>query len=210
MNKVLSLATLSFLSAMSFASLTLHVNGKVSGQSANIKVKYFGNSKTWGAGPFSGSLDSSPNFRMYCVDLEHTVAPPSNYLVDPTYIPGLSLSDRHHWAMKLYNKFDSGVDNSTKGAALQMAIWEVMVDGNGDLFHGNFKDDGTSSSIRNLAASYLATDLTSVSDEGYWLKSVTHPNGKNQDMIGPVPEPASMAVLGMGVVGLLRRRNKKA
>ncbi|MBX3110387.1 MAG: PEP-CTERM sorting domain-containing protein [Fimbriimonadaceae bacterium] len=210
MKKALSLVTLSFASALSFASLTLHVDGQISGQHAGIDVKYFGNSKSWGAGPFSGNLDGGATFRMYCVDLDHTVSPPDNYEVDPQFIPGLSLSDRHHWAMQLYNKFDSTVDNATKGAALQMAIWEVMVDGNGDLAHGNFKDNGTTAAIRNLADTFLATDMTGVSDEGYWLKSVNHRDGQNQDMIGPVPEPASMSVLALGAAGLLRRRNKKA
>ena len=210
MNKFLILASLTLASALSFASINLHVNGEIDGLHRTVNFKYNGNGKSSSAGPFSGHLGDGPDFRMFCVDLGHSVAPPSNYLVDVVDISTLAANDPHHKAMKLFNKFNGSVDTATEGAALQMAIWEVMTDSSADLYHGNFKDNGTTSSVRNLAAQYLSADLSNVSDHGYWLRSVTHPNGKNQDMMAAVPEPTSLSLIGLGVAGFLRRRAKKA
>ncbi|MBX3110388.1 MAG: PEP-CTERM sorting domain-containing protein [Fimbriimonadaceae bacterium] len=207
MNRITTLATLAACSSLSFASINLHVNGLEGGLHSTVHVNYNGNNKDFSAGPQTGHLGAGPDFRMFCVDLDHTVSPGSDYQVNPTLIPtmgnaGMTL------AAKLYNSFAGGVTTADEGAGLQMAIWEAVVDnGAVDFSSGNFKDNGTAAGIMTKANFYLAN--IGSNDAAYFLDAV-HIQDKNQSMIGPVPEPASMSVLALGAAGLLRRRNKKA
>ncbi|MBS1709845.1 MAG: PEP-CTERM sorting domain-containing protein [Armatimonadetes bacterium] len=207
MKRTLALALIATCSSLSFASINLHVNGLEGGLYNTVHVNYNGNNRDFTAGPQSGHLGAGPDFRMFCVDLDHTVSPGSDYPVNPTQIngfgnAGLSL------AAKLYNSFAGGISTSDEGAGLQLAIWEAVVDNAVvDFANGNFKDNGTSGAIMMKANFFLANVGTN--DHAYWLDAV-HVENRNQSMIGPVPEPASMSVLALGVAGLLRRRNKKA
>lgn len=207
MKRTITLAILAACSSLSLASINLHVNGLEGGLSSTVHVNYNGNNHDFSAGPQSGHLGASPDFRMFCVDLDHTVSPGSDYPVNPQYIPTLGNAGMT-LAAKLYNSFAGGIADATDGAGLQLAIWEAVVD-NGvvDFSNGNFKDNGTSAGILAKANFYLAN--VGSNDAAYFLDAV-HVDNQNQSMIGPVPEPASMSVLALGVAGLLRRRNKKA
>lgn len=207
MKRTITLAILAACSSLSFAAINLHVNGLEGGLYDTVHVNYNGNNHDYYAGPQSGHLGAGPDFRMFCVDLDHTVSPGSDYPVNPTFIPtmgnaGMSL------AAKLYNSFAGGISNNEEGAGLQMAIWEAVVD-NGvvDFGNGNFKDNGTAANILAKANFYMAN--VGMNDAAMFLDAV-HVENRNQSMIGPVPEPASMSILALGVAGLLRRRNKKA
>ena len=171
-----------------------------------VDIKYNGNNLSVFSGPVLARFKSGTTFDAYCVDLDHWGNLPGAYQVNTSPIHHIQYGER---AAYLYNSFSGGVDSKVKGAALQMAIWDVVTD-NGDGFDGGkFQGRNMSSEIKNLANSYLSQSagqgglatLFAAVDHGYH-------GDKNQDFMGPVPEPATMAVLGIGFAALMRRRNR--
>jgi hypothetical protein len=130
-------------------------------------------------------------------------------------------------AASLYNAYVGGVSFSTvagkrQGAALQLAIWNVLFDSNPKVLGGGtgFQVAGANSAVTTLANQMLASafnfanpNLTST----FW--DATDANGNpifNQDLIGPqtavVPEPGTYGAMASAVGYLcvlgLRRKPK--
>lgn len=155
---------------------------------------------TYFAGPFDASLNGGGAFRVFCADLLHGAA--YNAGGGATVKDTSTLGAGYQQAARLLNKYTPLVgDDTVKNAALQAAVWK-------SIFPTLAYKDGTAG-VSALADSYLASpDLASYSARATYYDL----GGANQSMIRatPVPEPASLAALGMGALGLLRRRAKRA
>lgn len=167
-------------------------------------------------------------FHVYCVDIAHVSVSPSTVSLEKLAPGEPSATDRLLRAAWLFNQFGgsvdsaSGTDRQQRGAALQIAIWNVMDDNDLDVTtqgSGRFfvKSAGSfTNQVTGLANSWLTALGKSNFGSGTLFKVDRGVMGvKGQDMIGPslVPEPGSMVLLlsgGLACIGGIRRRKRQA
>lgn len=206
-------AAAALLAGASSAHATLlDVDGLMNGEYGVVNVDYNGTSQNVYAGPFATHLDGGATFDSYCVDLSHDIGLPTNYQVAVTTTAYLT---NGAWAARAYNKYHTLVDDSDSGVALQVALWTIVAD-NGQFNSGPLSVGGLDQNAYNQVQAILADPLTGISSKaGYYVATDHGPNGNiNQNLIGSVtnasavPEPCSLAALGLGALGLIRRKRK--
>lgn len=205
------------MSVVSVASAqsTLRVTGVTPGKSQNVQIALYGATEYVASGPQAASYNGNA-FEGYCIDLAHTQNTSQPFAVSTqnasSFLPN---GDR---IARLVNQFASTVDSADKGAALQLAIWDILVDGGDGVDQGNFKATYLTTGTQTFLNSFLNANVSAASNVAVVFQptSYTPYNGVyyNQGLIGPggsggvdaVPEPASMIALGIGGLALLRRR----
>lgn len=145
----------------------------------------------------------------YCAD----ATSPLNNSNNPYSVSGVNMNDGSGLALAakiLATNFDVAT-NKDQQAALQVAIWDALYD-NGSSFNyssGKFKvTNGLSSSVLSLASTYYTNGKNSNPTTAVELFTSQGAGGQSQ--LHVVPEPASLAVLGLGVFGLVRRRKSSS
>lgn len=166
-------------------------------------------SVTWSGAPSAGTHSAGQfditwngvNTWAYCVDLSNTI---SQGTYDATASP---ITSGYFAAAYLLDLYRLDADNNTKSAALQAAIWKAV-----------YPTFTLSASTANDIESFYNTYIQSIDDVpgNYTGANYTYLNlynvGSNtvrQGLITGVPEPMTMLLLGLGLVGLAGLRRKE-
>jgi hypothetical protein len=143
----------------------------------------------------------------FCVDLSHTITIPTEYEVDLLPTSQLVHGGRLAWLYKNY--IGSAKTDGETAAALQLALWDVVVDGGDGFNTGNFRLlSGATSKTHSLMVNMVA-DSENKTDNATYFRT-RGPYGQSMISV-PVPEPGTFGLLGLGIglvgLGFIRKRS---
>jgi hypothetical protein len=211
------------------AELVTTFIGTAPSQQINVSATRDGNTSAFESpvGPFNFIVNSDtsgtglgPTFRSFCADFFQGVAVGNDYTYTPVAFSDLPdvAGDPTRMAkiQELYDRFYDVATDAEKGAAFQLALWEILYDPTDtDLSSGNFTASGPGSpSAIPVAQNWLdiiGDGSIPDPDQKYVLTGLL--SGTAQDQIvptTPVPAPAGIVLLAIGAVGLIARRKLAA
>ena len=162
-------------------------------------------------------VDGVGPIEAYCVDLDHSISSGMSWNVNV-----LELGSHPEGAVNVAlaknvlasNYFSVSTNN--QGAALQLAVWDALYDGGDGLTTGGFQARNMSAGLISAYNTVFATQnspINPVSNYTFnYYEATSHGpnNNKYQDLVSlePVPEPATMAIFGLGALAAMRKRKK--
>ncbi len=202
------LKSVGVLSLMVFAAAAQAHNftymGLIANKKRDVQITYNGKVLNVQAGVANVSL-SGTAIQALCVDLDHWNTAGSSYNVEILPIDQRGpFATRASW---LFTNRKDSVDSADKGAALQLAVWDILYDGGDGLTAGSFRSN-VSGSLLSQTNVYLMDSINKADNTASYFRATSHGanNSINQNHMGIVPEPATMLALGAGIAALLRRR----
>jgi hypothetical protein len=133
----------------------------------------------------------------YCVDLDHFITTGQSFNTTAIQTDTLPSSNAYALAGDILNAGVATATDNNHAAALQIAIWTAI--------YGNqFSLSGVSSTVEGYEQAYYSAGLSTKSNALYYNAGASG----GQSQITTTPEPTSLAVLGIGCVGLFVRRKK--
>lgn len=157
------------------------------------------------------------DFLTYCLELNQQIGFGINTEDNAVGLPyqlttlgsfgGMTAADQIALEILWANAFADSTTSRVKAAAFQSLAWELVNDGSVDLEAGNFMLDGSDPHTFSVLAQ--ANAWYDNIENGTWttrteLMLLTHPD--SQDLLIPIPEPATLSLLLLGAGVALRRR----
>jgi len=217
MNRKLILTIASAALATAFAQadpVTVHMIGHTGTNShslLNVSKNGGVNFNIVTATPFNVKVEWM-TFIAYCTEVgQGAAANGTDYTADRESVRTFLASPLGDRLAYLYNHNQSNDLDSQ--IALQLAIWETLYDtaGSYSLTGGNFRVSNLAGGNAFLvgATNSILNDMLANANMSNYGEAMHYQSDAKQDLLGPTPEPASLAALGIGAVAILRRRKNR-
>ena len=156
------------------------------------------------AGQFVGTLDNQA-FQTFCMDLLQNFSFNTTYtysVVDGVTAWGASRSNAIDkvFSYAIANNLPS---NAPTSATVQSALWEVLYETNPGYGFASGSFRASSSGLTQAALNAWDWNAVMSTQITHHASQLFHPQRQDFALVSRVPEPASVAMLGLGMLGVL-------
>ncbi len=162
-------------------------------------------------GDYAG-MGAQGNFITFCIELSQHISYGGQYTYDVIDLdeaprPGVGMgTENADLLSELFGRhYDAGFNN-TDAAAFQVAVWEIVTDGDLSLADGDFRVQDTGSFVDQAQTWLTSLDGTGPQMD---LKAMSNPNAQDQVFVVPAPGALVLMAGGLGLMGIGARARRK-
>lgn len=185
---------------------TMNINSPV--LNGDVNTVLFNWTRQDSPGPGVNSTIAS-TFNSYCIDLAQNVQANTNFTFSvKTPAEHGFTANQETMLRRLFADRLPMVNSANSSAAFQIAVWEIIHDGDFNLGAGTFRVTGTSAPVATASEWLTEVAAPSYFTENWLPELAVLHSSSAQDQITIVPAPATGALAALGLVGLVARRRR--